>query len=298
MHALATLILAVGSQSTPAVARPAAATTPPLVLSGVWRGREIAGAVGVRYPMVTFGDARSSLAYEDSQGLSGGLSVRVESIVVRGSDVRFAVKGAQPRYYRGTWDGKAIKGTIASEASGGPALGTFELTPVVYDDSPRLPMTLMARRRPPPAPRATVGANVGSVVFDRNDDRDSEQQMATRLVGYRLSRVSGGAEVLESMMDTYSSHCSGQQEQGTPLFYGGASSTSAGDCDRLVSEMNRVVSVVNKAISEAEDDARRADVLPGVVRELRTGLNLDEGDWDRATDRLRTIQSEASRRRH
>src|SRR5262245_41188401 len=105
MHALATLILAVGSQSTPA-AKPAAITTPPLILSGVWRGREVAGAVGVRYPMLTFGDARSSLAYEDSQGLSGAMSVRVESIVVRGTDVRFAVKGAQPRYYRGTWDGK------------------------------------------------------------------------------------------------------------------------------------------------------------------------------------------------
>jgi hypothetical protein len=296
MLALATLILAVGSPSTPAAAKPAAATIPPLVLHGVWRGREVAGAVGVRYPTVTFGDARSSLAYEDSQGLSGGLSVRVESIVVRGTDVRFAVKGAQPRYYHGRWDGTSITGTFASDASGATSLGTFELTPAVWDDSPRLPMTMIARRRPAQPSRPTSAANVGSVVFNRDDDRDTEKEMATRLVGYRLARVSGGADVLESMMDAYSSQCAARPAQGIPI-YDAPPSSSAGDCDRMVSEMSRVVTMVNKAISQAEDDARRTQMLPGVVRELRTGLDIDEGDWDRATDRLRTIQAEAARRR-
>src|SRR5262245_17323345 len=138
MFALATLVLAVGSPVPQATAKPAA-ELPPLVLSGVWRGREVAGAVGVRYPTVTFGDTRSTLAYDDSRGLSGGLSVRVESIVVRGADVRFAVKGAQPRFYRGRWDGTKVAGTFAADASGTPVLGTFDLTPAVWDDSPRLP---------------------------------------------------------------------------------------------------------------------------------------------------------------
>lgn len=288
MHALATLILAVGSQSTPAAAQPAAAkTAPPLVLSGVWRGREVAGSVGVRYPTVTFGDTRSSLAYQDSSGLSGGLSVRVESIVVRGKDVRFAVKGAQPRFYRGTWDGGAIKGTFSAEASGGPALGTFELTPMVYDDSPRLPYTLMARRPASPA-RPSGSANLGRVVFDRDDDQDTELQAQMRRVGYRLAGVSGGAQVLEAMMDQYSSQCSGQPE-GTPLY--GAPPGSNADCDRMVAEMSRVAATVDKAISQAEDDARRAQILPGTMRELRSELEVDEGDWDRATERLRGIQS-------
>lgn len=294
MLALAMLILAVGSPSQ-AAPKPAAAPTPPLVLSGVWRGREIAGSVGVRYPMITFGDARSNLSYEDSRGLSGGMSVHVESIVVRGTDVRFAVKGAQPRYYRGKWDGKSITGTFASDAAGAPSLGTFELTPVVYDDSPRLPMTLMARRRPQPRSRPTVGADLGSVVFDRDDDRDTREEMSVRLVGYRLSRVSGGAQVLESLMDQYSRQCPGAP-QGMSLY--GAPPAPAADCDRMVGEMGRVVTMVNKAISQAEDDARRAQVLPGVVRELRSELSIDEGDWDRATERLRTIQAEAARKRH
>jgi hypothetical protein len=288
MHALATLILAVGSQSAPAAAKPVAAhTTPPVVLSGVWRGREVAGAVGVRYPTVTFGDTRSSLAYEDSSGLSGGLSVRVESIVVRGQDVRFAVKGAQPRYYRGTWDGQAIKGTFSADAAGGPALGTFELTPMVYDDSPRLPYTMIARRQPPSRSSVTP-TTYGRVLFDRDDDQDSALQSQMRLVGYRLAGVSGGAQVLEAMMDQYASQCSGRAE-GTPLY--GAPTGSAGDCDRMVGEMSRVAATVNKAISQAEDDARRAQILPGTMRDLRSELNVDEGDWDRATERLRTIQT-------
>jgi hypothetical protein len=289
MHALATLILAVGSQSTPAAAKPVAANTPPpLVLSGVWRGREVAGSVGVRYPTLTFGDTRSSLAYEDSSGLSGGMSVKVESIVVRGTDVRFAVKGAQPRYYRGVWDGQAVKGTFSAEASGGPALGTFELAPMVYDDSPRLPFTMIARRKTQPA-QPSGRANLGRVVFDRDDDQDSEQRAYMRLVGYRLAGVSGGAQVLEAMMDRYGSECTGQS-QGLSVY--GPPTGSLGDCDRLVSDMARVAATVDKAITQAEDDARRAQILPGRMRELRSQLDVDEGDWDRAVGRLRTIQTE------
>lgn len=293
MIALATLILAVGSPNQ-AAAKPAVAAPPPIVLSGVWRGREIAGDVGVRYPTVTFGDTRSTLAYEDSEGLSGGMSVRVESIVVRGAEVRFAVKGAQPRFYRGKWDGKKVAGTFAADASGAPALGTFELTPVVWDDSPRLPMTLMARRRPPAKPSRPV-ATYGSVVFDRDDDRDTEEDTALRIVGYRLSRASGAPEALESMMDEYGRRC-GETQQGTPL-YGAPPSSSAADCDRMVSQMGRLAAVVDQTISQAEDHARRSRVLPGVVRDLRSELGIDEGEWDRATARLRTIQSEAANRR-
>jgi hypothetical protein len=292
MLALATLILAVGSQTPTAAAAKPASATPPLVLSGVWRGREIAGAVGVRYPTVTFGDTRSSLAYEDSEGLSGAMSVRVESIAVRGTDVRFAVKGAQPRYYRGKWDGASIKGTFAADAAGTPSLGTFELTPVVYDDSPRLPMTMMARQpaRPSGRPRA---ANVGSVVFDRNDDTDTEEQAAVRLVGYRLARVSGGAQVLEAMMDRYGAQCSGSAS-GTPLY--GTSYEPSADCDQMIAEMGRVADTVNTVIGQAEDDARRTQMLPGVVRELRSQLSIDESDWDRATSRLRDLKAEAARK--
>jgi hypothetical protein len=56
--------------------------------------------------------------------------------------------------------------------------------------------------------------------------------------------------------------------------------------------MARVAATVDKAITQAEDDARRAQILPGRMRELRSQLDVDEGDWDRAVGRLRTIQTE------
>jgi hypothetical protein len=286
MLALATMLLAVAPQ-----AAKAPAPTPPLVLYGVWKGREIAGDVGVRYPTVTFGDSASTLAYEDSQGLSGAMSVRVESIVVRGHEVRFAVKGAQPRFYRGKWDGKKVSGTFASDGSGRPELGTFELTPVVWDDSPRLPMNLVARRAPPSQTRRSP--TLGRVIFDRDDDRDTESETALRILGYRLSRASGAPQALESMIDDYGRNC-GDVPQGTPL-YGPPS--SAADCDRMVAQMSRLAQAVNQALDQAEDHARRGSVLPGVVRDLRSELGIDEGDWDRATERLKSIEAQARSRR-
>lgn len=286
MLALAALLLAATPQ--PAKVSPAAQS---LVLSGVWRGRELAGEVGVRYPTVTFGPERSSLAYEDSAGQTGVVSVRIESLIVKDADVRFAVKGAQPRYYRGRWDGKALKGIFSAEASGSPVLGTFELAPVEYDDSPRLPMTLTARRRPPE--RTRLGVPFGSVVFDREDQTDRELVARVKVVGARLSQVAGGPEVLEAMMDEYGRQCA-DSPQGTPL-YGAPVATT--DCDAMVAEMGRLVRVVNSAVDQAEDDARRARLQPGLVRDLRSTLGLDEGDWSRATERLKAIESDARKRR-
>jgi hypothetical protein len=60
----------------------------------------------------------------------------------------------------------------------------------------------------------------------------------------------------------------------------------------MVNEMARVAATVNGAISQAEDEARRAQILPGTMRELRSQLDVDEGEWDRATDRLRTLQGQ------
>lgn len=279
-----------------ATAAPASGSTPPspapprLELKGVWRGREVSDAVGVRNPMLTFKDARGSLTYEDRAGGAGSMSVRIDSIVVQGASVRFAVAGpGGRRFYRGRWDGRTITGSIAADASGATPVGTFELARQEYDDSPRLPMTLTARgagrtgrpASPPPAVR------VEPLFY--SDDRDAEREARERRVGMRLSQVAGGPDVLDTMIDDYHSRC---PIAGAPL-----NDAPLPDCDGMARQISRAASMVNKVIDEAEDEARRAQVQPGTVRDLRTRLGVDEGDWARVNARVREIETEAARRR-
>jgi hypothetical protein len=269
----------------------ALATAPAaLDLSGVWRGREVSDAVGVRNPMLTFKDHRGSLTYEDRAGGSGSMSVRVEAVSVRGATVRFSVAGpGGRRFYRGTWDGRAISGTIANDEKGATSIGTFELRRQEYDDSPRLPMTLTARsqargERPSPPPAVRVAP-----LFYGGDDPEREQVAKVRRLGAQLSQVAGGPQVLDSMIEDYRSQC---PVEGAPI-----NDAPLPDCDRMARHISRVAGAVSRVIDEAEDDARRSNLLPGTVRDVRTQLGVDEGDWDRVSARVREIEAEAARRR-
>lgn len=293
MSSLAALALAAVASNPSAGAAPSPAPPPPLALAGTWHGREVAGAVGVRYPRVTFADSGGSLAYEDSERGSGAMSVRVEDVSVKGETVRFSVRGpGQPRYYRGRWDGRRITGTI-SAAPSGPEIGTFELARPIYDDTPRLPM--MAATRPPSrrsAPYGTVSTEQEPPRFEvfqpLRFEADRARETGTRRVAARFAQVSGAVEALDAMMDEYSSQC---PVRGTPL----SEAATLPPCDRMLSYIGRVAAAVKQALDEAEDDARRSQVQPGIVRDLRARHGVDDGDWARVSDRLRQLEAEAAR---
>jgi hypothetical protein len=167
-------------------------------------------------------------------------------------------------------------------------VGTFELVRQEYDDSPRLPMTLIARatgRRPTAAPAARVPA---PVYYDQ-DDPDRERQQQLRRLGYRLSQVAGGPEAVGAMIDEYRSQC---PVVGAPM-----NDAPLPDCEGMARQISRVATAVNRVLEEAEEEARRGQVQPGTVRDLRSQLGVDEGDWDRVNARVREIEAEAARRR-
>jgi hypothetical protein len=124
----------VGLRVPAAVAAPAgaagaaAAPTPPpppqLTLDGSYRGRESEDNQ-LRYVIVTFARGGGSVTYE------GGITFAVPLLSLQQparDKVRFSLRmRGGLRYYFGTWDGEAIKGTIATDPAGREVVGSFEL---------------------------------------------------------------------------------------------------------------------------------------------------------------------------
>jgi hypothetical protein len=302
-----TVAMAVGSpaasENTPKPG-PAAASAP-LVLSGVWQGREVDDAgVGVRFPTVTFKDKNGTLSYDDSRRGTGTMSVRVEALTVSGSSVRFTVRGpGGKREYKGKWDGTRITGTTTGLEGGAPT--TFTLERVVYDDSPRLPFATARASRErsgrerdrenarvvysPTGGDGDSGGNGSGLVFQS----DIARQRGLQKVSGALATVSGAPAVVEAMAEEVAAQCRAGAAEGTPLYDTAPASSS--DCDRALVRLRQAVGQIDRVLSQAEDDARVAGLEPGTVRDLRTRYDVDEGDWYRATERVR--EAEAARRR-
>jgi hypothetical protein len=96
----------------------------PLQLEGSWSGTATEEGVP-KYLKVTFAKQGGTFTYEKPLMLSFPLLV-VERPRVGTVHFAFRVRGGA-RYYRGTWDGEKLSGSISSSPDGKPVSGSFEL---------------------------------------------------------------------------------------------------------------------------------------------------------------------------
>jgi len=283
-----TLSLLAVVSANPQPRKPAAA---PFVLEGVWVGEEV-GDVGSKHPTITFTKDGGTLAYDDANGGTGSFTMRLQAVKVEGTQVHFSVPGGgKLRLWSGRWDGHKLSGTIAADASGGPQIGTFELKRPVYEDGPRRPSdapshsTGAAAGSGSPAPGGEAAASEGTP----GSERDAQQEAGAKRLEERLSQISDQAsQLLVSIQDWQASCRSG----GTPLY-----DQPAVDCNGMARNVGRLAFAVGKGLEEAEDEARRAGVLPGTVRQLRADHGLDSSKWDELSSKVRQLEAEARLRR-
>jgi hypothetical protein len=176
-----------------------AAPTAPFQLDGTWKNHEVDANVGERHASITFAGSGGTFAYEDAGGLGVKITVRLQSVSVQGTQVRFALPGrGKLRHYSGRWDGRKISGTISSDPAGGGPLGTFELVRPVYEASRPLSPTeaaeLQARQReaeaerdarqvsPGPSPPPSSPAPRGEI--------ERKRDAGARTLDQRLGRLS------------------------------------------------------------------------------------------------------------
>jgi hypothetical protein len=273
-------------QGAPSKKPPAAA---PLVLEGVWIGDEVVD-VGSRHPTITFSKDGGTLAYEDATGGTGTFKMRLQALSVQGAQVRFAVPGGgKLRHWSGRWDGKKIAGTIAADASGTPQVGTFELRRPVYEDAPRRSSgSSDSGVAAPAAPAAGESAGGEAASAPVTSQIESQREEGKQRLEKRLSQISDQASQLLTSIGEWQSSC---RQGGTPLY-----DQPAADCDGMIREIGRLAIAVGNGLEQAEDEARRSWVEPGVVRQLRADYGLESSKWDELSSRVRQAQAEWERR--
>jgi hypothetical protein len=268
----------------PAAAQPRKAAAPPaLVLEGVWVGDEVAD-VGTRHPTVTFTKDGGTLAYEDTAGGTGSMTLRLQAVKVEAGTVRFAVPGGgKLKHFIGRWDGRRITGTIAADASGQPQIGTFALRRPVYEDAPIRPSNGggSAAGEPSPAGAASTAAPAPGAA---PSETESARQAGRQRLEQRLSRISEEAGQLLQAISEWQGSCF---KGGTPLY-----DQPAVDCDAMIREVGRLAVAVGHGLDEAEEEARRSWVEPGTVRELRDQYGLGHSKWDELSSRVRQLEAE------
>ena len=100
---------------------------------------------------------------------------------------------------------------------------------------------------------------------------DVKREQAEKHFDQTLARLGAEARRLNLNADQFESMCVGGR--GEP-----------GSCLRLLGQISASADSLGRGVQEAEEEARRAWVTPGVVRDLREKRGLDEGTLrDQAT---------------
>jgi hypothetical protein len=63
-------------------------------------------------------------------------------------------------------------------------------------------------------------------------------------------------------------------------------------CERLFSDMSSGQEALGRGLEEAEEDARRSWVSPGVVRDIRRRHGLEESTWRDLADTVRRLSAQ------
>ncbi len=263
--------------------------TPGRTLEGPWLGREVEEA-SIQNTALTFEAGRGVM--ERTIG-SLSVSLPLRSLKATGQDVVFtvALRGTVRRY-QGSWSGEKIAGKIFIDTPAPREIGTFELVrpgPIVR--AAPLPSSPPAATAGPETAKKG-GALSGSIPSAREpepakSEMDRLRQQGRERLAQALARISQQAGTLVTIVEQYSSACSQAY----------ADEAVRSRCDQMVTAVGQLAVAVGKGLEQAEEDARRSWVEPGVVRELREQHGLDDRFWDDLSAKVRALEEEARRRR-
>jgi hypothetical protein len=114
-------------------------------------------------------------------------------------------------------------------------------------------------------------------------DTDRRRQSGEDNLLAAMRYLSGSAQRAASLVKTYNAKCSGAQ----------ASDQAYASCESLIKQIVGLALDVARGLERAEEDARRAGVMPGTVRDLRERAGLGNRFWDDLAAEIRRLESEA-----
>lgn len=140
-----------------------------------------------------------------------------------------------------------------------------------------------AQAQPTPEPSPQPTPEAPETPAPSESPRRGEVEVAREEGERRLERTLAGLEGevrrLSSNARTFRNVCVGIQ--GDPR-----------SCQELLEDLSVAREKVERGLDEAEDDARRSWVSPGVVRDLRQRHGLEEAAWDDLEETVRRLAAE------
>jgi hypothetical protein len=169
-------------------------------------------------------------------------------------------------------------------------LATFSvaLAEPVAAESPREAMTLAPGPTPSPfsseslllatLPSSSPSPSPSPTAKPERSELDVRREQGEQRLEQTLARLQGDVTRLSANARQFQSICLGT--------HGDASS-----CERLFREISSSATTLDRGLQEAEEDARRAWVVPGLVRDLRQRHGLDEATWSELSAMVRRLET-------
>ena len=108
---------------------------------------------------------------------------------------------------------------------------------------------------------------------------DAEREEGERRLEETLARLEPEAARLSANAREFESICLGTRGEHH-------------SCERLFTEVSTSADTLGRGLQEAEEDARRSWVVPGIVRDLRRRHGLDEATWSDLAAMVRRLEAQ------
>jgi hypothetical protein len=283
-------------QATVTESNPAAGSLGFVTASGRTRMLRASGSALLRVPNLRPGD-EVILTLEGPSDRPIVTAVKVSGLVAAAPSMEPASQYAQammlPGASRPSWPnpysrinpGLPMRPTRAARARG----GTFSVMPAVLAAAPAPPQAMAAPAVLTPTSAAAVGAAPAAIAVR---DEASSTVDALRARGARdyeaaVSRLAAEARTADAAYARYESSCpasAGADEGSRPWFGlpdGAAASQADAGCASLVDEIARLAAPIKAGMIAAQENARKAWVLPGTLRDIRRRHSMEWSGWDR-----------------
>ncbi len=155
-----------------------------------------------------------------------------------------------------------------TERAEGYAIEAPQVRPTQNDDRSRLP---------PPTPTPTPSP-IASPTPERTDT-EIQREEGERRLEQTLARLKAEMARLAANARTFESIC--LSTRGERI-----------SCEGLFDDISSSDENLGRGLDEAEDKARRAQVLPGVIRDLRHKYGLEDSAWADLTSTVRRLKAE------
>jgi hypothetical protein len=152
-----------------------------------------------------------------------------------------------------------------------PAATPPSPTPAPAEAVPSTPILASASPSPSPSP--------GPPAKPERSDTDVRREQVEQRLEQTLARLQGEMTRLSGNTREFQSICLGTRGE-------------ASSCARLFNDIATATDTVDRELQQAEEDARRASVVPGVLRDLRQRHGLEESSWTEMQGTVRRLEAQ------